>query len=77
MLSVKTYGYIAVVGAIADLALNKYLSNTKASGEISTALKGFYSKVDPLKSAVVASITFVSVVFIADLIQSAVEKNNK
>lgn len=77
MLSVKTYGYIAAVGAVADFALNKYLTNSKPTGEVSTALKGFYSKVDPIKSAVVASITFVAVVFIADLIQNAVEKNGK
>lgn len=77
MLSVKTYGYIAVVGAVADFALNKYLTNAKTTGEISTALKGFYSKVNPLKSAIVASVTFVAVVLIADLIQTAVEKNGK
>lgn len=75
MLSVKTYAYIAVVGAVADFALNKYLTNTKTTGEVSTALKGFYSKVDPIKAAVAASITFVAVVLVADLIQTAVDKS--
>jgi|694.fasta_scaffold03477_26 hypothetical protein len=77
MLSLKKYTYIAVVGAVVDYGLNKYLTNTKTTGEISTALKGFYSKVDPLKAAVMAGATFVAVVLIADLIQTSIEKNKQ
>jgi hypothetical protein len=77
MIELKKYTAIAVVGALTDLALNKYLTSRQPTGEISKALKGFYSNINPIKSALVASVTFVAVVLIADVLVNNLSKNGK
>lgn len=74
MLPLKLYISVAVVGGLTDLSLNKYLSNTKPTGEVSKALKGFYANINPVKSVLVASATFVGVLLIADLIVNKLNK---
>ena len=70
MESAKFYATVAVVGALADLAVNKYVSSRPAVGTASSGLKEFYSQVSIGKAMLLASVTFVAVVFVADLIYS-------
>ena len=68
------YITVAIVGALADLAVNKYVSSRPATGSASSGLKDFYSKVSPVNAMILASVTFVAVVFIADLAYSYQKK---
>jgi hypothetical protein len=70
MQSAKFYATVAVIGALSDLAVNKYVSSRPAVGTASSGLQKFYSEVSPAKAMLLASITFVAVVFIADLVDS-------
>lgn len=73
MQSAKFYVTVAIVGALADLAVNKYVSSRPAMGSATSGLKKFYSEVSVGKAMLLAAITFVVVVFIADYIDSKVD----
>ena len=75
MQSPKFYLYVAGVGAIADLAVNKYVSNTQVTSNTALGLKSFYSKVSAPKAMLLAAATFVVVVFIADILITSSNKN--
>lgn len=74
MQPLKFYIAVAGVGALSDFALNTYLSGTTPTSEVGKGLKGFYSGVHPVKAMLLASVTFVAVVFIADLIVTGTSK---
>lgn len=71
MQSAKFYATVAVVSALSDLAVNKYVSSRPAVGTASSGLKDFYSQVSVGKAMLLASVTIVSVVLIADFIYSS------
>lgn len=74
MQSPKFYLYVAGVGALADLAVNKYVSNTEVTSDTALGLKSFYSKVSAPKAMLLAAATFVVVVLIADGLMTTISK---
>jgi hypothetical protein len=74
MQSPKFYLYVAGVGALTDLAVNKYVSNTNVTSETALGLKSFYAKVPTGKAMLLAAATFVVVVLIADGLMTTINK---
>ena len=74
MQSPKFYATVAIVGALSDLAVNKYVSSRPPVGTASSGLQKFYSEVSVGKAMLLASVTFVAVVLVADVIYSKVIK---
>lgn len=63
------YIAVALVGAAADLGTNVYLQNrTTIYSPPALALKEFYNSAPAYKTAFYASVTFVLVFFIADVL---------
>ena len=62
----KFYTAVAVTGATADLLTNLYVSNAPIKAQGAIGLRDFYSKINPVSAMLFASLTFVTVVLIAD-----------
>lgn len=77
MQSPKFYLTVAVVGALADLLTNLIATNSSATTGMISGLKTFYSTAPAWKTALLASITFVIVVLIADFIYTEISKNKQ
>lgn len=74
MQSWKLYTSVAVIGALSDLALNKYVSSLPSPTGATKGLKSFYSEVNTGYAMLLASITFVGVLLIADLTLTGIQK---
>lgn len=74
MQNIKFYTTVAIVGALADLGTNMYVSNANITSAGAKGLKEFYSRISAPKAMFYASLTFVGVVLIADLIVTGLKK---
>ena len=66
MQPLKFYIAVGAVGALADLGTNLYVSNAPIKAQGAIGLRDFYSKINPVSAMLFASLTFVTVVLIAD-----------